>query len=151
MSIEPVEFLRQFLAERDIACPQCDYNLRDLPTNICPECGHELELRLTTADPRPAAAIAGLMGLSAGGGFNALLLLYFVLMLILHPGISASEEWKFFGVQSIGLTVFAVAITFWLRHWRHLRSRSARARWWLVAACWILSVTDLVIFTATIR
>ncbi len=38
------ELLLRFVAHRDHACPQCDYNLRDLTRPICPECGEELKL-----------------------------------------------------------------------------------------------------------
>lgn len=36
--------LRDYLAERDIACPGCGYNLRGLPGDACPECGKPVEL-----------------------------------------------------------------------------------------------------------
>jgi hypothetical protein len=36
--------LRDFLGSRDVACPQCGYNLRGAPANTCPECGGEFTL-----------------------------------------------------------------------------------------------------------
>ncbi len=41
---EPDAELAEFLAQRDVACIGCDYQLRGLETNACPECGKELSL-----------------------------------------------------------------------------------------------------------
>jgi hypothetical protein len=38
--------LRVFLAERDVSCPHCGYNLRGLQSTVCPECRHALQLQL---------------------------------------------------------------------------------------------------------
>src|SRR5437016_1347309 len=74
--------LQTFLADRDVPCPQCGYNLRDLRGSRCPECGEDLVLRVTVAEPRQAALIAGLVGLSAGAGLNGLLLVYMGVQLL---------------------------------------------------------------------
>jgi hypothetical protein len=31
-----------YLSHHDIPCPRCEYNLRDLPALLCPECGLEV-------------------------------------------------------------------------------------------------------------
>jgi hypothetical protein len=36
--------LRTFLAEADVPCPVCDYNLRGIQGQECPECGRPLEV-----------------------------------------------------------------------------------------------------------
>lgn len=36
------EKLAGYLAERDVACPRCEYNLRGLKRRSCPECGVRL-------------------------------------------------------------------------------------------------------------
>jgi len=42
--------LAAYLADRDLACPYCQYNLRGAPSERCPECGEALDLdRLTTS------------------------------------------------------------------------------------------------------
>ncbi len=37
--------VRQLLANRDIECPRCGYNLRAIITGRCPECGLEITLK----------------------------------------------------------------------------------------------------------
>lgn len=38
------EVLRAYLAQRDVACPGCGYNLRGAQDTVCPECGGRIEL-----------------------------------------------------------------------------------------------------------
>lgn len=44
--------LRLFLAQTDIACRSCGYNLRALTSDRCPECGMKLKLCLETTRVR---------------------------------------------------------------------------------------------------
>lgn len=41
--------LLEFLKERDAPCPSCGYNLRALPTPVCPECRQPLALTVGVA------------------------------------------------------------------------------------------------------
>ena len=34
--------LLQFVRERDVECPGCGYNVRNLASDRCPECGEQL-------------------------------------------------------------------------------------------------------------
>jgi len=45
--MEDRELLLNYLADRDVACPECYYNLRGNTDSICPECGGLLGLRDT--------------------------------------------------------------------------------------------------------
>ncbi len=38
--------LLEFLQGRDMPCPACGYNLRDLPSPVCPECREALRLQV---------------------------------------------------------------------------------------------------------
>jgi hypothetical protein len=66
--------LRDFLAERDIACPACRYNLRGLTSPNCPECNQPLELRVSIVEPASGAFIATVVGLAVGAGAALLLI-----------------------------------------------------------------------------
>ncbi|HVX87218.1 MAG TPA: hypothetical protein VH253_20710 [Phycisphaerae bacterium] len=59
-----------FLQSHNAVCPRCKYNLRNLASPRCPECGHDLRLAIAGAPARPifpwalllmtASAVAGL-------------------------------------------------------------------------------------------
>ena len=144
------EFLRQFLEGRDINCPQCDYNLRDLTGTRCPECGEELVLRLQLEEPRQAAALAGLIGLCAGAGMNFLLLGFFVIQYV-HSPSWGNEDWKFVYVNAGGFIVLGACIALWLLAWRQIRRLEPVRRWSLAAAAAALSIADLIVFSKIIR
>jgi hypothetical protein len=141
--------LRAYLTDRDVACPQCGYNLRALTTDTCPECGEKLALGVRMVEPKQAAPIAGLIGLSAGGGLNGLLLIY----AFIQVGLRGRISWfhTFVLVNAIGFVAMGSCLLAWLRGWRWIRSRGAPARWLLVAACWAASLLDLIVFTLLIR
>ena len=46
------EILRAWLAQRDVPCPACGYNLRGLPTSVCSECGSPLKLAVAATAAR---------------------------------------------------------------------------------------------------
>src|SRR4051812_12100108 len=85
-----------FVHDRDVSCPGCGYNLRNLRNDRCPECGEQLELGLRLAEPRQAAPIAGLVGLAAGMGLGGLLLVYAVIVMIRTPGMYRGGDWNRF-------------------------------------------------------
>ena len=48
--------LLAYVAGRDVGCPACEYNLRDLRSDVCPECGVRLDMdTMLGADPGFAA------------------------------------------------------------------------------------------------
>lgn len=53
MSGPQADPLRDFLADRDVHCPHCRYNLRGCDLRSCPECGGRLDLTLAER-PRDA-------------------------------------------------------------------------------------------------
>ena len=63
--------LLAMLRGRDVACPVCQYNLRDLQQNRCPECGRLIELWIRTPENIYAAWITAVIAsaLSAPIGF----------------------------------------------------------------------------------
>jgi hypothetical protein len=142
------DLLRQFLHGRDVPCPSCEYNLRDLPADRCPECGQELALRLQLAEPKQAALLTGLIALSAGAGLNGLLIIYFVLMQLRYP---TNGTLSFLVTILIGFTIFGAATALWLTFWRRIRRSTATTRWLLASACCALALIDIIVFSFTIR
>jgi len=143
------EFLRQFLRGRDIDCPGCGYNLRDLTGERCPECGQDIVLHLQLAEPRQAPLLTGLIGLSAGVGLNGLLVIYYVIVRFWMR--FGTPDPRFMWTILVGLAVHAVALAAWLRMWRRIRRIAAAPRWLFAVACCLLPVVDIVFFSVTIR
>src|SRR5947207_14609692 len=137
--------LREFLADHDVACPQCQYNLRNLTGHRCPECGEELALGVYLVEPKLAAPIAGIVGLAAGAGLNGLLIVYWLIIEAFYS--RSGGHWNtFVFVNLINGAVVGAGMFFRLRHWRRIRGASPARRWILVAGCWLLSLADLVVF-----
>jgi hypothetical protein len=140
--------LEQFLSERDVVCPGCSYNLRDLKSDRCPECGDELTLTLRLVEPRQASLITGLVGLSAGCGFGGLLLLYAAISVALRGDqVPPQVYW----VNGIGLIIHVAAVVLWVRHWHRIRRLRATTRGLLVLICLAMPLVFVVVFAAEIR
>ena len=144
-------FLRAYLVGRDVPCPNCEYNLRDLPGDRCPECGQELAVRVQLSEPKTGAFLTGLVGLSAGAGFSALILLYwFIISFFIFRG-SGGNAGRILFITLGGLAVESAAMLGWLRFRGRLRTMSPGTRWALALGCWGLSLVNLLWFTLFIR
>jgi hypothetical protein len=55
------QMLLAFVATRDVRCPACGYNLRQLHSNTCPECGNALRLSVGLVDSVGRAWITALV------------------------------------------------------------------------------------------
>jgi len=142
--------LVQFLAESDVPCPACGYNLRQLTASRCPECGEELLLQLALAEPRLAANLTGLIGLAAGAGLNGLLIVYALLRtLFMHDSIL--NDVQFWVIVGGGFLVEGLALVLWLLFWKKLRHVPLRLKWLTVAGCWGLTIVDIVLFSIFIK
>ncbi len=144
------QFLQAFLAERDQPCPACGYNLRNLPSSRCPECGEELRVTIGFVEPRQAAVLTGLIGLASGLGLSGLLLFYATIMII--------REWRFRSfaahfivINGIGFLLFAGLMGLWLWKWRRIRRLSPAVRRLLAAGCWVVALLWAVVFSFAIR
>lgn len=136
------ELFVAYLAGRDVPCPRCGYNLRNLASVNCPECGEELTLGVGLVEPKQAAAITGLIGLSAGAGLNGLLLICWI---VISLRIKQGFTW-FVPFNASGFIVTGVLLLFWLRGWKRIRRLPSRSRWALAIATWAISLMDAVTF-----
>ena len=142
---EDAKLLIQFVAGRDMPCPRCDYNLRDLITDRCPECGDQLMLKVNRVEPRQGPLIAGLVGLSAGAGMGGMMLIFAVVM-ILHQGRIDRSDWSFIEVNSGGFVIEGVAVLLWLGRWKRLGQKPLYQQKRLALGCWLLTAVYLVAF-----
>jgi hypothetical protein len=144
------DLLHAYLAGRDAPCPNCEYNLRDLAGDRCPECGLELVLRVSLSEPKLGAFLAGLVGLSAGAGFSGLVLLYwFIVTFFIRQG--GGNEVRLLTIVISGLVVESAALLGWLKFRGRLRTLTPQSRWVLALACWGLTLVNLLWFSLFIR
>jgi hypothetical protein len=123
------ELLLSFLRGRDVECPLCRYNLRDLSSPRCPECGRELRLTVGMLQPYMSAWVTLAITLCASGAIGLLFLL-----LVIRNGLPAWDAEHrtalnvayWFHVAMIPLALAAVI-------WRRRFMRVARREQWFAA------------------
>lgn len=144
LQITDPERLISFLHERDAPCPLCGYNLRNLTSPRCPECGHLLKLTVTQAEPYLRAWIALMAPLCAGAGLGM-----FWIMLFLTQGSPTLGPWTWVAlfIQMAMIPVLYPAIK-----GRRSFLRQPRARQWQLAATSIGAfIASMAIAVATIK
>ncbi|MCH8152338.1 MAG: hypothetical protein IH830_08210 [Planctomycetes bacterium] len=112
------ELLKALLAERDLPCPVCGYNLRAIASTNCPECGATLDLRVGSTDLKLGPWVVSLLALSLSLGCVALYTIITGIPILLSP--YARDSPGIFTWFAITLT-FGVGCTLLL--WRLIRTR----------------------------
>jgi len=148
--VAEADLLREFLAGRDVSCPACGYNLRDLVGDVCPECGDRIKLSVRLTEPRQASLIAGLIALSAGAGMNVLLLIYAIIVTLFLRSMGG-ELGKFVTINIVEGTVMGVMLLAWVHEWNRVRRLPPTQRWGLVSCCCAATLIDVVVFTVVIH
>ncbi|MFI4882220.1 MAG: hypothetical protein ACIAQU_06505 [Phycisphaerales bacterium JB064] len=136
-------FLREFVSGRDVPCPSCSYNLRDLTSAVCPECGEALALRLQAEHPRVSVLVLGLLPLAMAFGFFTIITLFVIGISIWHDDWPPLGYWV--AAPLIG-SIFGVMTFAWVKNWTRVRRWSQRGRIAVVSACWITMAIGAVVF-----
>jgi hypothetical protein len=68
--------LVEFMRHRDVACPACEYNLRNLTSPTCPECGTALVLGVHRAEPFFTAWIVAAVAMAIAGAPGTIILAF---------------------------------------------------------------------------
>lgn len=145
----PDSLLHTYLAEQDVPCPGCAYNLRGLTGTRCPECNQELQLRVGLVEPRMAAFIAGLVGISVGFGFCTMLLVWVGYMYWGRPNWRApmSDFYPLF----FGVIAGAGLLWTWLRSRARLNRCEPGVRWMAALVATLLALVGPIWFMITVR
>lgn len=133
-ALDDPDLLRAVLAQHDLPCPRCGYNLRGLTDAACPECHEPIRVRLSTRTSTgpsvllTAIAAAGFMIQSGAYVYNA------AVYLIRSYNIDLSYARRFRNFELIWCTFHAIATLLvlvaaigWWRMGGH--ERAAAARW----------------------
>ncbi len=114
------ELLKALLAERDLPCPVCGYNLRAIASTNCPECGAKLDLRVGSTDLKLGPWLIAILALALPLGFVGI---YAVLLGV----IAAIAPSTFGGFDPVLLAVISVAMAISAAYaavlWRLVRNR----------------------------
>lgn len=126
-----LEALRDYLRDRDAACPGCGYNLRGLDADSCPECGRRLRLGLVRGG-RASSWWFGLLGLCAGLLVSGLVALFLVGSIVMDNNADEPEA-MLAGVLLVG----AAGVQAWgLSRW----IVGGRPTWGGAAVAWTLGM-----------
>ena len=130
------DLLQTFLHDRDVSCPNCAYNLRDLTSDRCPECGQQITLGVQLARPRLAQFIAGIAPLAMTVGFYVLL---FAMATIESLASSDYEEIGEYVAMLLipGILSFGLLLA-WVRWRGRVRRALLPVRICLITACWLV-------------
>ena len=139
---DEVDLLQRFVHERDVLCPRCGYNLRNLTTPVCPECREELRLCVGAQRVRYEWLIATL----APGIFSgiAAMLLLIPIAIESFRGVG-SMPWQPVVLDLFGWLSAIVAAGVFIARDRFLRMPVANQRA-LAAVAWGLHIAAFLIF-----
>ena len=134
--------LARFLADRDVSCPRCGYNLRTLQGERCTECGTKIELGVHAAEPILAPWIAANVPASLGGGMGLL----FLVLILAGAGMPPTHWWwMVFGCWAC---ILIEIMLLWRR--RVFLRRNAALQWSTAIVLWLI-LAALVIGLARVR
>lgn len=142
--------LLAYLADRDVACPGCGYNLRGLLRQACPECNQDLRLTVGLVEPRLGLWLAAVIGAAVGLGLNLLLLIYLAIVLLRESGIGAFM-WAFLIHNAVGLVVQGLLLLALLKWGRRIRRWPAKLRAATVLFAWGVSLINVYVFSMLVR
>jgi hypothetical protein len=134
--VDEAAHLLAYLSGRDVSCPLCGYNLRDLTRPVCPECRHELVLSVGVSELRFGWLLVTVAP-SMFSGIAATLLLVPMIMVPVAGGEPA--PWPFVATEAFGWLSAAAGLLLAGRRHAFLRQSTAVQRRWAVGA-WAIHV-----------
>jgi hypothetical protein len=133
---DAVDQLLGYLHGRDVPCPLCGYNLRDLTQARCPECRHDLTLTVGVTRPRFVWLLVTLTP-SMFSGIAAGLLLIPILVALWIGG--ERPPWPVVAAETFGWLSALAGLLLVGRRYVFLRQSQSVQRRWAVGA-WALHV-----------
>ena len=132
--------LTRWLADRDVPCPLCGYNLRGLTGDRCPECGQPLRLSVALAEPylKPWLTLAASLLVPAGLGILWACLVPFLGL----PGRRRDQATVLLPILYQIATIPLAGLVIWRR--RSIQRWSRGSQWRVAGLAALLAVVSFV-------
>ncbi|MBC7835512.1 MAG: hypothetical protein H7Y88_10505 [Phycisphaerales bacterium] len=140
---DPVAEVLAFLKGRSVPCPRCAYDLRDIQTARCPECGEPLVLKIGS----PRARFGWLVLAMAPGCFSGVAALFVLIPVYMHtryPSPAAKGVWAVMVADAFGF-LSAASVALMYRHRHRFMSWTARRQAAFAGAVWGIHVLVFVL------
>ena len=138
--------LVDFLQDRDVSCPLCGYNLRNLTRAQCPECRKDLELTVSLHDVSLMWLLIAIVPGSFSGIAAFFLSIPIIGSLVFGGGI---PPWQVICVDAFGWMSAVAMLVLVRRRYEFLRLPLATQRSW-AAIIWVIHVAVFVLFVITV-
>jgi hypothetical protein len=144
---EEVELLLQFVRERDVRCPRCDYNLRNLTQPVCPECREQLHLSVGLTRPKFGWLIAAL----APGIFSGIAAIFVTgVLIVVNISPTGKAPWQPYALDAFGWTSALTAGALFLQRYRFLKQRN-EIQITIAGVVWVAHVMFFVLMWTLLR
>ena len=133
--------LLDFLRDRNVACPHCGYDLRDLTSPTCPECRQDLHLSVGASRVRLAWFLAAI----APSMFSGIAAVFAAIPVVGTLLSGDSSLWFFVALDGFGWAS-GIAGVLAMRHRIRFLRRPVRVQRLVALAVWGLHVAALLAF-----
>ncbi len=133
------ELLVEYLEANDAPCPICGYNLHQLTTTTCPECGRGFILEVGSASPYFGQYIAFLVPFIATATIGV-----FFACLVLFWGTPGS--WGPY-ILMLASGVDLILLTYWYKKRVRFHRRTDGAKFRLIVASWLIHLAIVALGT----
>lgn len=125
--------LRAFLAENDAPCPVCNYNLRGVELQNCPECDSPIALSVGQGKVRQGVWLLACLAFAMGFGFDLVVGMLFAVAVVMS---GAEDLGSIYMLISLCVLAALCALAMWMlvknqQAWIRLE-RAQQIRWTIV-------------------
>jgi len=144
---DEASLLLEFLRDRDVPCPLCGYNLRNLSAVTCPECRETLAIQVGFLKPRFGWLLATIVPGFFSGISAALLMVPLVGALFLSPNSPA--PWPVWVMDAFGWLSGLSALVLVKYRYAFLRQPQATQRVW-AGIVWLVHLFAFAVFVGVV-
>ena len=123
--------LSRFLESNDALCPVCDYNLRGVMLETCPECNSPIELVVGSSQARLGPWLMACLAFAMALGFDSIIGILMLIPVVFTAGEDGAAV--FLSASLILLTLVCIGMLWLLISRKRAWLRMTRPRQWIAA------------------